>query len=147
MPSLIRRHLMVSGLLMPVLGVSAQESSRRDGNWWRSQPRTSQIDYLTGFFDGMDLGNSFSYWGLPRDKTYNEAVASVIKSYNDYTAKYFKNVTNFQLADGLDVFYADFRNRTILVSHAVWLVVNQISGKPKEEMEMMIESWRRNATR
>jgi hypothetical protein len=47
--------------------------------------------------------------------------------------------------DGLDVFYSDYQNRRIKVYGAVWLVLNQISGKPEPEMQKLIENWRKNA--
>jgi hypothetical protein len=43
------------------------------------------------------------------------------------------------------VFYEDYRNRRIRIHSAVWLVLNETSGKPKVEMEKMVESFRKNA--
>jgi hypothetical protein len=54
-------------------------------------------------------------------------------------------VTGGQLVDGLDSFYGDFRNRRILVYSAVWLVLNEIAGTPQDELDKMIQSWRKNA--
>jgi len=58
--------------------------------------------------------------------------------------KYLKNVTNSQLADGVDKFYSDYRNRRIMVNDAVWLVLNEISGKSDADMKKMIENWRKS---
>jgi len=100
--------------------------------------------YVIGFFDGMDLGHNFSYWNFTKDKKMNACMLMVGESYADYSSKYFTNVTNGQLVDGLDSFYADFRNRSIRVADAVWLVVNGIAGTPQEELDTIIENWRRN---
>jgi hypothetical protein len=58
---------------------------------------------------------------------------------------YLTNVTSGQLADGLTAFYSDYRNRRILVSNSVWLVLNEIAGTPKDEMDKLIENWRKNS--
>ncbi len=54
-------------------------------------------------------------------------MGKAIESYADYSSKYFKNVTNVQIVDGLDSFYTNFRNRYTRVADAVWLVVNRIA--------------------
>ena len=101
--------------------------------------------YTIGFMDGMTFGRDVSIWKSLPDKSEDECRDSVQESFKSYFEKYFLNVTNTQLADGLDEFYKDYRNRKIQVDGAIWLVVNAIAGTPKEELEKMTESWRRNA--
>jgi hypothetical protein len=121
-----------------------QQTTRRDGNWWVNEDRASKLNYVTGFFDGMDLGNRFSYWGL-QDDPKGVVAGRVMGAYTTFSQKYLSEVTNYQLVDGLDKFYSDYRNRRIDTMGAVWLVVNEISGKSEAEMQKMIESWRKNA--
>ena len=45
------------------LAANAQRS-RRDGNRWNAEDRGEKLDDVTGFFDGMELGNKFRYWGI-----------------------------------------------------------------------------------
>jgi hypothetical protein len=47
--------------------------------------------------------------------------------------------------EGLDIFYSDYRNKKIRINDAVWLIVNSITGKSQEEMDVMIENYRENA--
>jgi hypothetical protein len=96
---------------------------------------------MIGFLDGMDLGNIFSVTKLVGDPCYVKAN----KSYDEYETKYLDNVTTGQLVDGLDEFFKDYRNRKILISNGVWIVLRSISGMPQDELEKMIESYRRNA--
>jgi len=119
--------------------------NRRDGNWWRGEDKYARITYVTGFFDGMDLGHRFSYWEFTNKKELEDCIYKVITSYDNFCDKYFKNVTNGQIVDGLDSFYADFRNRSIVVHSAVWVVVNSIAGTPKKTIDALIENLRRNA--
>jgi hypothetical protein len=53
------------------------------------------------------------------------------------------NITNGQVVEGVDKFYSDFRNRRIRVKNAVWIVLNQIAGRPN--VDDMIQHWRQSA--
>ena len=130
-------------LTMTTFGVCADEP-RRDGNWWTDQSQCMKTAYVVGFFDGMELGNKFSYWGLTADQG-ETCNYFIVKSFNDHYSKFFSDITSGQLADGLDNFYSDYRNRRIKVADAIWLVTNSIVGTPHEELDKMIESWRRNS--
>lgn len=123
------------------LSTYAQEN-RRDGNWWREQSQSDKLTYIVGFFDGMDLGRQFSFWKNMDDKVCFPKVTESFAFYND---KFFKDVTNTQLADGLDVFYKDYRNRKIRIHDAVWLTVNAIAGTPQADLDRMVENFRKNA--
>jgi hypothetical protein len=142
------KQLLIVLILLPLLPVCAHaQSHRRDGNWWKDLTPSGKLNYMVGFFDGTELGNSFSYWGMAKDsggKT-TTCLSEAVKSYQDYGAKYLTNVTNDQIVDGLDAFYKDYRNRSIRVHDAVWLVANSIAGTPQNELDKMIESWRKNA--
>lgn len=128
--------------------VNAQ-AGRRDGNWWLNETPANKLNYIVGFFDGMELGHNFSYWGILKDSGNKETacISDSHKSFDSLSAKFFSNVTNGQLVDGIDSFYKDFRNRGIRVPDAVWVVVNEIAGTPKQDIDGMIEGWRQNATK
>jgi hypothetical protein len=117
--------------------------NRRDGNWWNSLDDDFKYSYIVGIYDGLLLGNNFSLWGIS-SKTDCDCVSEAISSFYDYNHTYMSNVTNGQIVDGLNEFYKDFRNRRIRVGGAIWIVVKDIAGTPKEEMEKLIESWRAN---
>lgn len=126
-------------------GANAVDQARRDGNWWLPLAEYNKNVYMIGFFDGMDLGNTMSLWSLLDESDFD----AYKKAYGGYTAsslKYFGKATSKQIADGLDELYRDPRNRSILVSDGVWLVVNQIVGAPDEQMEKMILNYRRAAS-
>ncbi len=120
--------------------------NRRDGNWWLGQEKYARAMYAIGFFDGMDLGNNFSYWKyINGTKAQKACTTQATDAYNEYKQKYFANVTAGQLSEGLDSFYADYKNRRILASSAVWLVTNGIAGMPEDKLNKLIESWRQNS--
>jgi hypothetical protein len=123
-----------------------QEYDRRDGDWWGKINAVSKAYYLSGFVDGMELGNRFSFWGIDEsDKDSKDVSARVRSSFSDYHSRYLSNITGIQLTDGLNTFYIDPKNRRILVYNATWLVLNQLAGKPAVEMQGLIEDYRKNA--
>lgn len=139
------RTLIVFSIILLNAGASHEQTeNRRDGNWWLAQSELGKSYYVTGFFDGMTLGNQFSYWGIS-DKD-DPARAKAVASYSEFGDKYLKHVTSGQMVDGLDKLYSDYKNRRIMVWGAVWLVANGIAGKSEAELQGMIESWRKNAS-
>jgi hypothetical protein len=144
----MRQTITVLTLLIVLpAGLNAQ-SKRRDGNWWNGTTRDEKLDYIIGFFDGMDLGHNFTIWGVAGSQSDkgSPCLFNALKSYDDYSSKFFTNVTNYQLVDGLDTFYKDYRNRSIRVHDAVWVVVNTIAGTPQEKVDKLIENSRKAAS-
>ncbi len=131
-------------LLVCVLLASAccfsQDANRRDGNWWRTQDKVSTYSYLTGLLDGMDLGRMLA------TSDNRQCLDDVTGNYARLTNKFLSNVTVGQISDGLDEFYKDFRNRRIVTSSAVWIVLNEIVGTPKQQIDKLTESFRRSAS-
>jgi hypothetical protein len=122
-----------------------EDKGRRDGNWWRTIDTPSKDAYMVGFFDGILLGERFSYWKfINKDGTENSQTAKVIDSFKTYY-KLLQDTTNDQFRDGLDKFYGDYRNRRIAVTDAVWIVINTIAGKSDKEMEVIILNSRKSA--
>jgi hypothetical protein len=138
--------LVLTIAILTLSSLSWSADNRRDGNWWLGQEKYVKNIYVVGFFDGMDLGNNFSVWKHTNGtKAQQACMVQAIDSYREYSQKYFGNVTAGQLSDGLDSFYADYKNRRIMVSAAVWLVANGIVGTPEDKLNKLIESWRRNS--
>jgi len=119
----------------------------RDGNWWRDLTPSAKANYATGFFDGVNLGHNFSYWNLAHDKQKQECLIDVRDSFDSFSTKYLTHVTNTQLVDGLDSFYSDYRNRSISIANAVWVVVNSIAGTPQDKLDEMIGNFRKNVSK
>ena len=132
----------LSAAILILCGSAFASSGTRNGNWWIERTQPEKAMYITGFFDGMELGRNFSYWDLVGQKG---MVKKVTDSYATFVRKYMTDVTNIQITDGLNVFYEDFRNRKIGIENGVWLVIQQIAGKPDEEMQTLIETYRCNA--
>ena len=50
------------------------------------QSLDAKLDYTVGFFDGMEVGNKFSYWGIPNyeksacSRQANDSIGSMTRS-------------------------------------------------------------------
>ncbi len=126
---------------------SKADDNRRDGNWWINQPESGRGWYVLGFFDGMELGRSFSYWGILLADKNDECLRKIQRSYGERNLKYMADITAGQVVDGLNEFYKDYRNRRILIIEGTWIVVNEIAGTPRADLDKMIENYRKNATK
>jgi hypothetical protein len=134
-------------IAVPVLSSADDNRNRKDGYWWREYDGPTRAAYVVGFYAGMELGYSFSYWKFVTTENIktDQCMSKMADSYNEYHLRYFKSVTTGQLVDGLDSFYADYRNRRILIVNAVYLVVNAVAGTPQEVMDAATEDLRRKA--
>lgn len=139
--------LLVISLLFICPPSSLAANDSRDGNWWREQDKILKLAYMTGFLDGIHLGNNFAMWDFMDDPESESCLKKVALSTSAYEDKYLLKVKVAQLVDGIDAFYSDYRNRSISLHNAVWLVLNEIGGTPKEKLDKMIEAFRRNASR
>jgi hypothetical protein len=116
----------------------------RNGVWWVKQNQDAQLQYLTGFVDGMELGRKFSYWGLEEDPKGEALMRWVSESYQSLFDQYV-NGTGGEILHGMEKVYADDRNLRIEVGNAIWLVLYARSGKSEAEAQQMIERWRLNS--
>jgi hypothetical protein len=144
----MRIHRLWAIFIVIACGVQAhaQDERLRDGNWWRSITAPSKDAYMVGFFDGIILGGQFSWWHLVgKDGTLDAREADRTKDSFDTYYKMLKGTTNDQFRDGLDTFCSDYRNRRIPIVHGFWIVLNTIAGKPENELNVMIENFRKSA--
>jgi hypothetical protein len=144
----MKNKLTSVAFLFLLLGIAIPgyaQDGRRDGNWWLSTDKTIRLGYVVGFLDGIHLGERFSYWKLTSDAENTPCVKKMLLASSEYEDKYLSNVKIRQLNDGLNDFFSDYKNRRIKVDDAMWLVLNGIAGTPREELDKMIENFRRNA--
>ncbi len=113
--------MIVLGLLIfPFFSVA--EGMKPDGEMWRMEGMGTLAKYamITGFREGLVFGFlatavSFEEKQGPDYKDF-QTVCSMWAGYMD-------NASLPQTSDGLDTFYADYRNRNVLIRNAIWVVV------------------------
>src|SRR6266404_997982 len=89
--------LLIIMLICPDVGRN-QTHNVRDGNWWIEKEELYKLEYTTGFFDGIELGHKFSYWGVienqKKEQIRDDATMQKIGgSFQSYTDKYLTDVT------------------------------------------------------
>jgi hypothetical protein len=131
----MRMLAVAAAILLCATNVQAQEQ-RRDGNYWNRLNEPSQIAYVTGVFDGLSMGNQYSMdlSSIPTPKATLQANEAIGKRFDKTVSRYYAKVSNDQLSDGLTEFFKDFRNRSILISDAIDIVVRQIAGENVESL-------------
>jgi hypothetical protein len=112
-------------IIVGVLACSglAQANEHRDGSWWRSIEENAKVGYVMGYVDGelsQSSDCSKSSAGIARPACIGRAVYR-------------------QIADGLDQFYIDLRNRNIDLTRAIGLVSAVIRGDSTAEIELQTE--------
>lgn len=137
------RSFAIPCLLLLASALSSAQDTRRDGNWWNQQPLVARAIYLIGFGDGLELGKNFSVWDLVDSKN-TSCATKAMQSFEQNKLRFLSHVKTDQVADGVTAFYSDYRNRSILIHEAVWIVLNSIAGTPQTEINKMIENARRN---
>lgn len=108
-------------IIAATLALAAQATAG-DGNWWCTVNRQTKTFYVCGMIDGI-----------------------IASGKADQTPRFYYNSEDRldQLVDGLDRFYADFRNRGIAIPFAAEPVIMAIEGAPLDKINQKIADFRR----
>jgi hypothetical protein len=98
-----------------------QVQPRHDGAFWRQQSREWKMGYMLGFMEGHREGVYAMRASYRPDASTREWYQRQTRLYAD--------VTNMQLVSGMDAVYMDFRNLTIPLSDAMFVVLRSLRGK------------------
>ncbi len=127
-------------LIFPLL-VLAQETKKGDGNYWRQLDSNAKPIYITGFFNGVNFGKGVSYGRWLYDTAF---VSKVNQSFQNFTDKYFKNVTYKRICNGLDSLYSDYKNIRITINDGIFLVLYSNSGASQGAYKGLLEDFRKS---
>src|ERR1700722_4184936 len=112
--------LLATLLLLPCLPLQAQ--SDFDGDFWLPRTKDAKIMYVVGFIDGRNDG-------------INDAAEALGTKVDDpRVAKLASEITVGQIVDGVDEFYKDWRNRKVLLRHAMEYVEDEAKGKDDSKL-------------
>ncbi len=135
----MKTSILVAFLLVSWPSLSSAQNQRQDGNWWNMLTEASpDIGSLVkdGYSRGLLDGAAFLGTALVSE-------TDLAKEYSAAVRPFLRAVAPRQLRDGLDVFYADYRNRRIEVFGAAYIVLSQIAGKSQNEIDALVERARR----
>jgi hypothetical protein len=108
-------------LAWSVTTAAQQQAPAHDGVWWRQQSSAFKAGYMLGFMEGHQAGVHALVASVHGD-------AETVQFYDKQTRLY-ADVTNGQLVAGMDTVYRDFRNLTIPVSQALFVVLRSLRGQ------------------
>jgi hypothetical protein len=115
----------IAGLL--AWSTLAQANDHRDGSWWRSIEENAKVGYVMGYVDGE----------LSQSPDCSKNTPGIARPACIGRAAYR------QIADSLDQFYVDLRNRNIDLTRAIGLVSAGIRGDSAADIEQQTESSRK----
>jgi hypothetical protein len=159
----IRANFLVAGLILCAgLAHGQNPPEKHNGYWWAKQPRPTKLAFVVGFHDGSEIVRNNIITAclvqngvgleqikqlLPGQPSYEAASADCDKKHN-LLLNVLKPPTSTygQVVDGLDQFYADYRNENIDFGLAIYYVFGELDGHPQNLLDEDVRSWRHDAT-
>jgi acyl-ACP thioesterase len=113
---------------------------RRDGLWWSALDGSKKYNYVIGYSKGVSIGSKIVIDKfIEGSKCHRKATVSF-----DSLEKKLVRIDVNSLIDGIDSLYrTDSLNSGIMTFHSYWIVVNRLTGTPKEENDQMYYYYRR----
>lgn len=131
--------LLVVFALISLLPKLSSAVGLRNGNWWRSQSPYGKVIFVSGLFDGLNTLVDYTINKIGK-KDYAKTM-SVIGMDSQLSSDIGKDTAG-QIVAGLDSFYHDFRNRKIFVVDAFLVIIKEINGDSKAEINKLIVKYR-----
>ena len=147
----MKRFVTFAAILMFCSGtLSAADKPQLDGLWWSRLSPDFKLGWVSGYAQAMDQGYSF-YVGscvgnLPMyQKQFPDVDAKKLLQTMCFsnTSYDFDGITMGQFVEGVDTFFKDYRNKQLEVVWAIEYVRDEIKGKPAQELEAELTTWRR----
>lgn len=146
-------HLRVGALCLAVfcalssahLGVAAERPAS-DGYWWESLKVLERLVFVAGYTQATSRWSAFLKGSIFVNVSPSEGQA--LSKYTKWLADHmdFGRVSVRQVTDGVDRFYADFRNKGIDIDDAMDIVRQQLQGVSDAEIEKQILKMRISVT-
>jgi len=139
----IRANFLVLGLILCAgLAHGQAPDHSRNGYWWLKQTRSLKLGWVVGFVDGSEAVRTGVTGACPEQASswvqttaQDESAAKVCNNNQDLNRFKPPNATYGQVIDGLDHFYADYRNKTMTLAPATFYVYLELSGAPQSALD------------
>ncbi len=126
--------------VFPLLPVAS--ATEVDGEMWRHKSVGNLVKYaiVNGLGEGLWLGLETSAGSFGEEQS---PAKKIFKANYDRFDGYMKKASVKQISDGIDTFYADYRNRGIRLRYVMWIVLRGISGDSQAELDELTEDLRK----
>ncbi|MEK7280396.1 MAG: hypothetical protein AAB090_07105 [Nitrospirota bacterium] len=139
-----------------------QDTLKIDGNDWKTWGLLEKKSFIAGFLAGSGQVVGENIYPLPKDFTSEKALDTFFISTAEKNSSFSRDdvldaldtenwhrnmqiirygiydITDVQIVDGLNSLYEDFKNRSIKLRDAVYVVKKQIKGAPAEHIERIL---------
>jgi hypothetical protein len=138
-----------AALLVPIARLAAGVSDL-DGYWWEKLDASFRLGWVSGYAKAMDLAGSIqmskcaSNMPLYQKEWPNLDPKDILEKMCLSDTQFdYDGIAMGQLADGMDAFYRDDRNKQLEVGWAIQYARDSIKGKPVQELDAEVALWRR----
>jgi len=115
-----------------------------NGNVWPQLDEVAKAAYVRGFLDGAQNTALLAASDPDLDDAQRRSLGIVLTRH---VSEHLSSIQVEQIVDGIDAFYSDFRNRSILANLAASVAVMQVQGMPESKVNEFVEGLRRSARR
>jgi hypothetical protein len=126
-------------LFLVLMGTGQGQEQPHNGYWWMDSPDNYKLGFASGYAMAMtsvyDRG-SFTYLIEKGDEAIKACMQTQMIPFD------FTHIRLGQLAEGVDDFYKDFRNKGIDINLAMRYVRDELKGKSAKELEDELAKWR-----
>jgi hypothetical protein len=123
----MKRSIIILSTLVALSTACLSAQSAHDGAWWVGLSPGAKENVITGFLDGMALGQNLALMGAGSSSDPG-CRSTIAQSYTYVRTRYFRNVTASDVVSALDSLYGDSENGSIIIGRAVWIAVNRLAG-------------------
>lgn len=122
---LLKKAVVIICCLVIVRSLALADSQNPDGNEWNTWNKDMKINYVHGFIDGTN-GMFLGIFAI--GETPNSNLAGYV----------ITGMTLGQLMDGINTLYLDFKNRSVPLVYAIYVVNKQIKGTSQDDIEKIL---------
>lgn len=144
-----RITIVVGVLLVSACNLLAADLSM-DGYWWEKLDASFKLGWASGYAKAMDLAGTIQMARCASQmpmyaKEFPNVDPKVImqKMCLSNTQFDYDGITMGQFVTGIDAFYRDYRNKQLEVGYAIEYARDSIKGRPAQDLEAQVASWRR----
>jgi hypothetical protein len=126
------------------------DKTELDGYRWEKFDASFKLGWVSGYAQAMDLAGTIQMStcasNLPlyaKEFPNTDPKAILQEMCLSNTQFDYDNVPMGQFVDGMNTFYADYRNKQLQASWAIQYTRDSIKGKPAQELDAEVTLWRR----
>ena len=143
-----RRTVLTALIILFSVTYAFADEVKYDGDFWRQRNRATKELIVYAVFWGSEAGQNrvfaevvLNRGGKSIEVECANAVSYVLKTLEDERIA----IHTGQVVDNMDKFYSDPKNKSLRLKWAFLVAMEQVTGRPDEEIRQLIEEIRKKA--